>query len=51
MVWETVSKEMLEDMLAAAVNDAVQKVERQSREKLGGITEGLNLPGGIKLPF
>ena len=44
-------KEMLEDLLAAAVNDAVQKVERQSREKLGGITEGLNLPGGIKLPF
>ena len=44
-------KEMLEDLLAAAVNDAVRKVERASQEKMGGLTGGLNLPIGIKLPF
>jgi DNA-binding YbaB/EbfC family protein len=44
-------KEMLEDLLAAAVNDAVRKVERASQEKMGGLTGGLNLPSGIKLPF
>jgi len=44
-------KEMLEDLLAAAVNDAVRKVEQTSKDKLSGLTEGLGLPGGIKLPF
>ena len=44
-------KEMLEDLLAAAVNDAVRMVEEQSRDKMSGMTAGLNLPDGMKLPF
>jgi DNA-binding YbaB/EbfC family protein len=44
-------KEMLEDLVAAAVNDAVRKVEQESQEKLSGLTAGLSLPGGLKLPF
>ena len=44
-------KEMLEDLVAAAVNDAVQKLESQSKERMSGLTAGLNLPPGIKLPF
>ena len=44
-------KEMLEDLIAAAVNDAVQRVETMTQEKLSGLTTGLNLPGGLKLPF
>jgi len=42
---------MLEDLLAAAVNDANRKVEKQSSEKMSGLTNGLNLPPGMKLPF
>ena len=42
---------MLEDLLAAAVNDAVRKVERVSSEKMSGMAQGLNLPDGFKLPF
>lgn len=44
-------KEMLEDLLAAAVNDAVRQVERTSQEKMSGMTAGMDLPGGMKLPF
>ena len=44
-------KEMLEDLLAAAVNDAVRQVEKTSQEKMAGMTAGLNLPGGFKMPF
>ena len=44
-------KEMLEDLLAAAVNDAVQRLEAATKEKLGGVTNGMNLPEGMKLPF
>jgi DNA-binding YbaB/EbfC family protein len=44
-------KEMIEDLLAAAVNDAVRKIEQQSAEKMSSVTAGLNLPGGFKLPF
>ncbi|VFN01696.1 MAG: hypothetical protein BECKG1743D_GA0114223_106372 [Candidatus Kentron sp. G] len=44
-------KEMLEDLIAAAVNDAVHKIEQTSKDKLSGLTEGLSLPGGMKLPF
>ena len=44
-------KEMIEDLLAAAVNDAVRHVEQQTQEKMSGVTAGLNLPGGMKLPF
>ena len=44
-------KEMLEDLVAAAVNDAVRKVERTVQERMSGLTTGLGLPGGLKLPF
>jgi DNA-binding YbaB/EbfC family protein len=44
-------KEMLEDLIAAAVNDANRKVERATQDKLAGITGGLALPPGLKLPF
>ena len=44
-------KEMIEDLLAAAVNDAVRKIEQESADKMSGVTAGLNLPGGLKLPF
>jgi len=43
-------KEMLEDLLAAAVNDAVRKVESQNKEKMASMTAGM-LPPGFKLPF
>jgi DNA-binding YbaB/EbfC family protein len=43
--------EMTEDMLAAAVNDAVNKVAEASQQKLGGVSSGMNLPPGFKLPF
>ena len=42
---------MLEDLLAAAVNDANRKVENTTRDKMAGMTAGLNLPPGMKLPF
>ena len=44
-------KEMLEDLIAAAVNDAVRRVETTTQEKMSGFTAGLNLPPGFKLPF
>lgn len=44
-------KTMLEDLVAAAVNDANRKVEALSKEKLGSVTAGLDLPAGVKLPF
>lgn len=44
-------KDMLEDLVAAAVNDAVRKVEATSQAKMAGFTAGLNLPPGMKLPF
>jgi len=44
-------KEMLEDLIAAAFNDARIKVERTVQEKLSAVTGGLALPGGLKLPF
>jgi DNA-binding YbaB/EbfC family protein len=43
-------KEMLEDLVAAAVNNAVRKVEEESKNKMGGLAEGLNIPG-FNLPF
>jgi len=43
--------EMLEDLLAAAVNDAVNRVEEAVRERMAGMTQGINLPPGMKLPF
>ncbi|MCP1292334.1 MULTISPECIES: YbaB/EbfC family nucleoid-associated protein [Chromobacterium] len=44
-------KEMLEDLIAAAFNDAVRKVEATTQEKMSGFSAGLNLPAGMKLPF
>ncbi len=44
-------KDMLEDLIAAAVNDAVHKVESTSQERMASMTAGLNLPAGFKLPF
>ncbi len=43
-------KEVLEDLIAAAVNDAVRKVEKTTEERMGGLASGLNIPG-LKLPF
>ncbi|MFI4969475.1 MAG: YbaB/EbfC family nucleoid-associated protein [Lysobacterales bacterium] len=43
--------EMAEDLVAAAINDAVNKIASFSQEKLGGLTSGMNLPAGLKLPF
>lgn len=44
-------KEMLEDLMAAAVNDAVRKVESTVQEKMGSVTAGLPIPPGMKMPF
>ncbi|HUL40599.1 MAG TPA: YbaB/EbfC family nucleoid-associated protein [Burkholderiales bacterium] len=44
-------KEMLEDLLAAAMNDAARKVESAIQEKMSGFTAGMSLPPGFKLPF
>lgn len=47
----TDDKEMLEDLVAAAVNDATRKVEQAVKERMASVTGGLQLPGGMKLPF
>lgn len=44
-------KEMLEDLIVAAFNDSIRKVEKTVQEKFSGMTSGLNLPPGMKLPF
>lgn len=44
-------KEILEDLLAAAVNDAVRRVEDKNREMLAGMTQGMGIPPGFKMPF
>lgn len=45
-------KEMLEDLLVVAINDAVRRVEQVSQERMGKVTAGMpGLPGGMKLPF
>ena len=44
-------KDMLEDLIAAAMNDAVRRVETTVQEKMSGFTSGFNLPPGMKLPF
>lgn len=45
------SRDVLEDLIAAAVNDAVRRVEEMQREQLAEATGGLGLPAGIKFPF
>ncbi len=44
-------KEMLEDLIAAAMNDAVRRVEELNKSKMGGLTSGMDLPPGFKMPF
>ena len=44
-------KEMLEDLLAAAVNDAVRQVEKETQERMGDMMGGMQLPPGMNLPF
>lgn len=44
-------KEMLEDLVAAALNDAVRRVQETTQEKMGDVTGGMGLPPGFKMPF
>lgn len=44
-------KDMLEDLIAAAMNDAVRKVESTVQQKMAGVTSGLPLPPGFQMPF
>ena len=44
-------KEMLEDLMAAAVNDAVRVLEKTTQDKMASVTGGIDLPPGMKLPF
>ncbi len=44
-------KEMIEDLVAAAVNDAVRELENTTKDKMSGVTGGMDLPPGMKLPF
>ncbi len=44
-------KEMLEDLLAAAVNDATKKIDASSKDMMSGVTSGMSLPPGFKMPF
>lgn len=44
-------KEMLEDLLAAAVNDAVRKIETQNRDQMAKMTAGMGIPPDFKMPF
>ncbi len=44
-------KEMLEDLVAAAINDAVHRIADKTKETMAGMTAGLGLPPGLKLPF
>jgi nucleoid-associated protein EbfC len=44
-------KEILEDLLAAAVNDAVRRVENLNKENMASVASGLNMPAGFKMPF
>jgi DNA-binding YbaB/EbfC family protein len=47
----TADREMLEDLLVAAFNDAARKVEETVSQKMGSLTAGMGLPAGMKLPF
>jgi nucleoid-associated protein EbfC len=44
-------REMLEDLVAAAINDAAQRVEQATQERMAGVMGGMSLPAGFKLPF
>ncbi|MFK7733351.1 MAG: YbaB/EbfC family nucleoid-associated protein [Pseudomonadales bacterium] len=47
----TEDKEVLEDLIAAAVNDAVRRVEEAQKQQMGDLTGGMSLPEGFKMPF
>ncbi len=47
----TEEKDILEDLLAAAINDAVRRVEANQKDKMSGMMSGLGLPPGFKMPF
>jgi hypothetical protein len=47
----TEDKEVAEDLIAAAINDAVRRIQQEQETKVGGVTSGLNLPPGFKMPF
>ncbi|MFI9654282.1 YbaB/EbfC family nucleoid-associated protein [Guyparkeria sp. GHLCS8-2] len=44
-------KDMLEDLIAAAINDASRRIEQEQQERMSGMTSGMNLPPGFKMPF
>jgi len=44
-------KEMLEDLIAAAFNDAAKRLSTETKDKMANVTQGINLPPGMKLPF
>jgi len=44
-------REMVEDLVAAAINDAVHRLETTTQEKMAGLMGGMNMPAGLKLPF
>lgn len=44
-------KDMLEDLIAAACNDAARRVEEESKKRMSDVTGGMNLPPGMKMPF
>ncbi|WJG08008.1 YbaB/EbfC family nucleoid-associated protein [Aliiglaciecola sp. LCG003] len=44
-------KEMIEDLVAAAINDAVRRIQETNKEKMGDVTGGMPLPPGFKMPF
>ncbi len=44
-------RDMLEDLVAAAFNDAVRRVDKMKQEKLASLTAGMQMPGGFKMPF
>ncbi|MDX1594112.1 MAG: YbaB/EbfC family nucleoid-associated protein [Gammaproteobacteria bacterium] len=50
-LFEEGDREMIEDLVAAAINDAARKVEQATQEKMAGVAGGMNLPPGMKLPF
>ena len=47
----TEDKDVIEDLIAAAINDAIKKIEEKNRDSMSGMAAGLKLPEGFKLPF
>lgn len=51
LLGDAYDKQISEDLIAAAINDAVRRVEQMSSKKMGNITGGMNIPPGFKMPF